>query len=72
MKLRYDRHAIRRLREARGIAILTLARAAGITDRTLAYIEKGYSDPKATTLAKIAGALDVTVDALFIRKDVAA
>jgi transcriptional regulator with XRE-family HTH domain len=69
MELRYDRDAIRRLREKRKLTMQQLADKAGITGRTLSYIEKAYSDPRASTLAKLATALGVSVGALFIRKD---
>lgn len=41
------------------------ARATRLTERTIAYIEKGYSDPKATTLAKLAHAYGVSVEAFY-------
>lgn len=69
MSIKYDRRAPKRLREERGVSIGDLARASRLTERTIAYIEKGYSDPKATTLAKLAHALGVSVEAFFLRKD---
>lgn len=69
MNIHYDRGAIRRLRTARGLSIDELSSAARITDRTLSYIEKGYSDPRASTLAKLARALGVSTEEFFVRKD---
>jgi transcriptional regulator with XRE-family HTH domain len=72
MRLRYDKKAIKRIRLERGLSVVELAKAARITSRTLNYIEHGYSDPRATTMAKIATVLGVTVDAFYLRKDEAA
>lgn len=66
--MRYDQRAVRRLREERGLSVPKLAKKARITPRTLNYIEKGFSEPRATTLAKLAVALEVSVEAFFARK----
>ena len=50
---------IRRLREARGLSQVALARQATIGRVTLVRIEAGTQDPTLTTLARIARALGV-------------
>lgn len=72
MLIAYDRRAPKRLREERGLSVGQLAKSSRLTERTIHYIEKGFSDPKATTLAKLARALGVSVEAFFVRKDTAA
>lgn len=72
MKLRYDRRALKRLRAERQITLEALARSMRMTHPALSYIERGMTEPKASTLAKLASALDVPVDAFFVRKDAAA
>jgi len=69
MSLRFDRSATKRLRRERGLTVKELARAARLSDVGVGLIERGAVDPKASTLAKLAMALGVTVDAFFIRKD---
>ena len=63
--MRYDRRAVQRMREAKGWTRGHLARRARVTERTVIYIERGYSAPLATTLAKLAGALGVEIGAFF-------
>lgn len=53
--------AIRRLRDARGLAQEDLAYAAGITSGTLSRTETGETSPRWETIEAIAGALDVTL-----------
>lgn len=72
MNIRYDKRALQRMRAERGWTLDELARASRLTDRALLNIERGYADPKATTLAKLAHALGVSVEAFYIRKDTAA
>lgn len=64
-QIAYDRDAVRRLRERKNWTMMDLSSRAGITVRTLSYIERAYSDPRASTLAKIATALGVSVNSLF-------
>lgn len=72
MSFRYDRRAFKRLRAERGLTLGEIARVSRLTERTVAYIEKGYSDPRASTLAKLAHALGVSIEAFFSRKEDAA
>lgn len=70
--MKYNRRSIRKLRLERGLGLGETAKAARITERTLIYIEKGFSDPRASTLGKLATVFGVTVDAFYVKKDVAA
>lgn len=65
MSIKYDRRAPRRLRLKLGLSMGEVAKATRLTERTIAYIEKGYSDPKASTLAKLAQAYGVSVEAFY-------
>jgi transcriptional regulator with XRE-family HTH domain len=55
--------ALARLRRERGWTSYRLARCAGLPLPTLRLIEKG-SDPRLSTVRKLAAALEVTVAAL--------
>jgi transcriptional regulator with XRE-family HTH domain len=57
--------ALRRLRRQRGMTQEDLAAASGVAQDTISQIELGKREPYATTLRKLAGALDVPVAALF-------
>lgn len=52
-------------REAKGMSQGALAKAVGISQPAVAYYEKDERDPKASTLQKIAEALDVSVSYLL-------
>ena len=56
---------VRRLRRRAGLTQHELAEKAGISRATLARIEAEESDPAASTLRKLAAALEVTVSDLF-------
>lgn len=57
---------VRALRSARGLSAYALAQAAGITPTRLKAIEDGETEsPRADTMAKLAGALEVRVDDLI-------
>jgi len=59
---------IRRLRIKKGLAQEKLARLADISTATLVKIESGVAkEPTITTVAKIANALNVSVDELIGR-----
>lgn len=58
------------LRERAALTQQELASKAGLSIRTLAYIEAGR-DAKATTLQKIAAALDVSLTDLFTEEGAA-
>lgn len=68
MHTRYDRKALRRLREARGLSFQDLAARTKLRTQTLMYIERGITHPRVDTLAKIAVALDADITEFFITK----
>lgn len=55
---------VRRARWSRGFTQLQLSKVSGISRASIAYIENGRI-PTATTLARLAVALSVTVDSLL-------
>jgi len=57
--------AIKAKREAAGLSQRGLAMAAGITNSTVADIEKGLQSVSDQTLVALAGALDCEVHELF-------
>lgn len=72
--MRDKRHAIlgetiRKARLEQGLSQRVLARMIGTSQSTLFNIEHGNSDAKASTLFRIADALDVKVETLFTSKD---
>lgn len=58
------------LRERRNLTQQELAKAAGISQSTIAHIENGKKDPSLSTLKKIAKALDVHIALLFASDNV--
>lgn len=64
----YDKRALRRLLVAAGIDEMEIAERSGLKRQTVNYIARGMTVPRATTLAKIASALGVSVEAFFARK----
>jgi transcriptional regulator with XRE-family HTH domain len=56
---------LRRLREAQGISIETLAQKAGVSARQLIRVEHGTPSPTVTWVLTIATALDVHPAELF-------
>lgn len=58
---------VRKLRDERGLSRNDLARLAGITEKTLARIESGDSNPRMSTISFIAGPLGVDVQELLNR-----
>jgi transcriptional regulator with XRE-family HTH domain len=59
-------HLIRQHREAAGWSQLSMARGAGLSTPTVANLEQGRTpDPRASTVAKLARALDVPVSDLL-------
>jgi transcriptional regulator with XRE-family HTH domain len=52
---------LRQIREAQGITQRALAARAGITQAALFRLESGETDPRLSTLRKLAKALNVTV-----------
>ena len=58
------------LRETRHLTQKDLGQMAGISQATIAHIEKGTKDPSVDTLDKIAAALDIHIATLFSTNDV--
>jgi transcriptional regulator with XRE-family HTH domain len=56
--------------ELRHITQAELAKESGVSQSTIAQIEKGKKDPSISTLKKIAAALDVHLAVLFATDDV--
>lgn len=64
--VKFEGQALRSAREARGLTQQELAFLAGIAVSTIQRAEYGEHAPTATTLIKIAQALSVPVDTLFV------
>ena len=63
---RFDGQRLRVLRQRRGMSVEDLAAASGITPRHIWRLEAGgRSDVRAATLARLALALDTSVDYLL-------
>jgi transcriptional regulator with XRE-family HTH domain len=58
---------IRQLRRDRELSQEALAAAAGIHPKHLSEIERANKDPRATTVARLAGALGLTTAELYAR-----
>lgn len=56
--------------ERRGMTQARLAELSGVSQSTIAQIEKGKKDPSISTLKKIAAALEVHLAVLFATDDV--
>ncbi|MFN7454144.1 MAG: helix-turn-helix domain-containing protein [Pseudobdellovibrionaceae bacterium] len=53
------------LRERRHLTQQELAKAAGVSQSTIAHIESNKKDPSISTLKKLASALDIHIAVLF-------
>lgn len=58
------------LRESRKLTQGAMAKLAGLSQATIAHIEKGTKDPNVETLNKISRALDIHIATLFATDDV--
>jgi len=56
---------MKHLRELRQLSQSDLAKKSGVSQATIAHIEKGRKDPSVGTLRKIAEALDVAIAIFF-------
>lgn len=65
--LAYRPDAVKEIRVAKGYTVTELAKRAGITLRGLFYIEHQGRDPRASTLGRLASALEVPVNAFFVK-----
>ena len=61
---RYDPEAVKRLRMDRGLGVKELARSARLSPNSIYLYERG-AEPKASTLAQLARALGVSIEAFF-------
>lgn len=61
--------AIRQLRRDRELSQEALAAAAGMHPKHLSEIERGNKDPRATTVARLAQALGVSIGELYGQGD---
>lgn len=61
---------LRYFRESRKLTQMDLAKAAGVSQATIAHIEKSSKDPSVETLKKLAAALDTHIATLFATEDV--
>lgn len=57
---------LRDLRRERGLSLEALAKRSGVSRSNISLIERGESSPTAVVLDKLAGALSVTLPALFV------
>ena len=62
--IRFGQH-LRDLREERGWTLEQFADAAGMNELQIGHIERGASDPKLSTILKLAKALKVRPDELL-------
>jgi transcriptional regulator with XRE-family HTH domain len=53
------------LRESRGWTMYRLGKASGLTPEAVSKLEQGQTDPKLTTLAKLAAGLGIDVCGLL-------
>lgn len=61
---------LRFFRESRKLTQKDLAKAAGVSQATIAHIEASSKDPSVETLKKLASALDTHIATLFASEDV--
>ncbi len=55
---------IKKLREAKKMSQTSLAKASGIAQSTLCYIETGQKNPSINTVIKLANALEIDLETL--------
>lgn len=66
----FDPSAVKRIREKRGLDQSELSQLARIARTNIGYLERGVTDPRASTLARLASVLGCSPAAFF--KDEAA
>lgn len=64
----FDRGALTRRRILSGYSIRKLAQVAGMSFSHLAAIERGDSDPSPATAKRLADALEIPVDDLYVEE----
>ena len=62
--------AIRTIRKARGMTVVDLAKAVGVSHVSVIQWERGTNCPQAEKLPAIADALGVSIDALYGREPI--
>jgi len=65
--MKYDKRAIKRVLTEKGMTVIALSEQTGLTRAALYMIARGAVTPKATTLARIASALEVPIERFFKR-----
>ena len=65
--MRYDSEALRRIRTRRKLGREEVAKKAGISAQNLSYIERGLTQPRVDTLAKLATVLRVSPAQFFTK-----
>jgi transcriptional regulator with XRE-family HTH domain len=66
MHVSYDRQAVRRLRERKGLDLKGLAAKVGSSKQQIWLLDTGHQEPRAGTLARLAVALGVRPSAFFV------
>jgi transcriptional regulator with XRE-family HTH domain len=66
MKMRYDRKAVRRLREQQGLDLKALAEKIGSSKQQAWMLDRGHQEPRASTLARLAVALNAAPGDFFV------
>ena len=61
---------IRRIRQAKGMTVVELAKAVGVSHVSVIQWERGDNCPQADKLPLIADALGVSIDALYGREPI--
>jgi len=61
---------IKRIRKQKGLSQIELSDRIGVSQQVITNYERGIREPNIETLLKIAGALDVTVEAIIADKPI--
>jgi transcriptional regulator with XRE-family HTH domain len=61
---------IKRIRKQKGLSQIELGNRIGVSQQVITNYERGIREPNIETLLKIAGALDVTVEAIIADKPI--
>lgn len=64
--MKYNRKALKRLRRQRRIKVQELAERSDLAPGTVRYLDMGVTDPKASTLAKLATVLGCDIREFFV------
>lgn len=69
MVIKVNRRALFRRMTQQGLDVQTLAKRAGTSDSAIYQMLRGLSNPRLSTLSKLAQALDMKVEKLVIYKE---